>query len=234
MISITENNFNAIYHRLLRHVYEKHEHVGTARKVIFEESLNLSFELTDPTFNTISSVTRKPNWSYAKAYAEYIKNGGENTDELLRLNPKAGRYLSDKWVKGYVVNYGARIAEQLSDVIEIIKDDPQTRRAVIHILKPEDKFIAMTKHATMEYPCASTIHLLMRNLKMNMIVNMRSQNIAMTIVYDVYNFCNLLLHICNLLQVPPGSYYHNMASAHYYDQEKELVKAILDEHYLPK
>lgn len=234
MVSLIYDNFDYVYHRLLRHVNEHTEYVGATRGVPFKEVLNVSFQLTDPRNNVIQSSTRKPNQRYAEVYADYICNGGMNEEELIKLNPKVKRYLSDKHVEGTVVNYGARIADQLPQAMELLKHDRHTRRAVIHILRPEDHVIAHTYKATMEYPCAESIHLLIRNDKLCMVVNMRSQNVALTIVYDVYNFTSLQLYIAERLGIRCGDYFHNMASAHFYQKEQELVDKILDEHFLPK
>lgn len=228
---IQADNFNSIYFELLKLLYRSPQFAGiVTRKMEAMETLNLSFCLTDPTKNTIQSVARNPNMAYAEAFARYVVNGGENTDELIRLNPVAKRYLSDKHVKGHVVNYGKRIADQTMGIIKLLQDDPGSRRAVIHILEKSDNIIAHTKNATMEFPCAETLHFLIREDKLHCIVNMRSQNVPLVLVYDVYNFTAVQLYVAKQLGLAPGNYYHNMASAHIYARECELVEAILFEY----
>jgi thymidylate synthase len=231
MVSITSDNFNHIYHALLLHVDKFFEYEVVARKTPMKEILNASFELTKPQNNTISSVTRNVNMDYARAFAEYCKNGGENLEEILKLNPAAFRYVSDKHVKGHQVNYGKRIREQLQRVTRQLIADQGTRRAVIHILDKSDWLIIENSKATMEYPCTETLKFYIRQDRLHMIVNMRSQNLATVLVYDVYNFTNLQLMVAKNLNLKVGSYYHNMGSAHYYKNEEEFVKQILTEYH---
>lgn len=231
MVSVTSDNFNFIYHALLEHVDKFFQFEVVSRKTPMKEVLNASFELTKPKNNTISSVSRNPNMDYAKAFADYCMNGGENIDELLRLNPSAFRYISDKHVKGHQVNYGKRIRVQLPAVVALLNSDPGTRRGVINILNQEDFVIAETPNATMEYPCTETIKLYIRDSKLHMIVNMRSQNLATVLVYDVYNFTSLQMMVAVSLGLDVGSYYHNMGSAHYYKNEESFVKQILTEYH---
>ncbi len=192
--------------------------------------MNACFTLLDPTNNTIQSVRRGVDINYAQAYADYVVNGGKNIDELIRLNPAVQRYISDKHVEGHAVNYGQRIAAQTNDTLKLLKEDSGTRRAVIQILLPEDTVIAHTKHATMEYPCCKDLHFMLREGKLNLTVNMRSQNLPLVLVYDVYNFTAIQMFMCKELGVSPGFYHHNMDSAHVYAKEFDLTSEILFEY----
>lgn len=231
---IVADNFHDIYHGLLNAVDKQPTVQPTVRKIKTKEIMGASFVLTDPLNNWVLSKSRNPNAAYALLFSEYILTGGkkEDLDKLIELNPSVKRYVSQKHLpENFSVNYGERIARQLPKIIAHLKEDPESRRAVIHILEEGDKIILDSPSATMEYPCTSLIQFLQRDGKLNMFVNMRSQNVALTIIYDVVNFTSLQIHVAKELGIELGVYHHYMTSAHFFDKEQEKVTEILNEYF---
>lgn len=224
-------SFNAAYHWLLNRVDRSPEVQPTVRKIKTKEIMHTQFVLTNPKHAWVQSKTRNANIEYAKAFASHIIHN-EPIDRVLELNPAAKRYVSTKHLpEGFSVSYAQRIHRQLPRIIQHLREDPESRRAVIHILEEGDKIILDHPNATMEYPCTAMLQFLIRDGHLHMFTMMRSQNVALTIIYDVYNFTQLQIYVAELLNYKLGYYHHYMVSAHFFDKEQEMVDDILDEHF---
>ena len=90
--------------------------------------------------------------------------------------------------------YGARIfkknkiiANETLNQWEYVKNelmnDPDSRRAVVHIRVPQD-----SATAKLDVPCTLTLQFFIRDKKLHMIVNMRSSDIIFGLTYDVPAF----------------------------------------------
>ena len=202
----------------------------------FREMLGYQFKLTDPTQNQITrNNARGFKLDYAKAFFNYVTTGelGGVLD-----NKNAHKYLVE--FEGRNTQYYPRIAKQLPGVIKELTNDKHSRRAVITILEAGDQLVLEGKfkgETNIEYPCTNTVTFAIRDDKLHLVVNMRSESAAMVLPYDVYNFTNIqMLVLSKMQEVYPelglGTYTHQMASFHYYDNEEPLVKNILNEYGL--
>lgn len=234
-----ENNFHDIYIKLLRELHNSPEFINKTY-----EGLNVSFELTNIEENVIYNEARKFNLDYAKMFFNYIISGKGYDEfykkELVALNDKAADFLVE--FENRNTQYGPRIQEQLPEIIEELKANINSRRASVLILDAEDRKLLAPKISgltTIEYPCTTALHFNIRNNKLNLTVQMRSQSACAVLVYDVFNFTNLMKYIAITLKrtypdLELGTLYYNMSSCHYYEREDKLVKAILQEEFFEK
>lgn len=145
------------------------------------------------------------------------------------------RYYIPRYVKesedGATVRggYGPRIFsqrthDQLRDVIRLLTEQPDSRRAVIQIFAAGD-----ISEKYKEAPCTCTFQFLMRRKRLHMMTTMRSNDAYTGLPHDV--FCFTMLHeiVASTLGVELGAYKHFVGSLHVYDEHLELVKQYLDE-----
>ena len=130
----------------------------------------------------------------------------------------------------YSTQYGPKIKEQLPRIIQLLKEDPTSRSAVINIRVPEDKKVwdILTRH---EYPCCSMMQLFIRNNALHLLVNFRSNNMFRTVCYDVYLMTRWLMMIWEeeFPELELGSYYQQNGSSHFFGSEQQRVTAVLEE-----
>lgn len=113
--------------------------------------------------------------------------------------------------------YGQRIGHQLIEVAQKLGNDPLTRQAVITLWNPE----LDNEPGHLDYPCTIAIgfslvgHALDR---LNMRVQMRSNDAWLGLPYDFFQFAQLQLTLCNVLDVDPGFYVHSAWSLHLYEE----------------
>lgn len=117
--------------------------------------------------------------------------------------------------------------DQFGKVVELLKKDPHSRRAVININVPNPKVIE-----TKDEPCTIMLQFLLRNGKLNCTGVMRSNDIWFGLPYDVVFFTEVQKEIARRLGVEVGTYTHFATSLHVYERDREkLIKVITTEDF---
>ncbi|HCR54348.1 MAG TPA: thymidylate synthase [Cytophagales bacterium] len=125
--------------------------------------------------------------------------------------------------------YGPRLfkwkrGNQVSLIIETLRQRPTSRQAVIQIFDAND-LIKKNKSV----PCTSTLQFLVRGGKLNMITSMRSNDAYIGLPHDVFCFTMLQEIIARSLSIEIGSYQHFVGSMHIYEKDVEKAKKFLEE-----
>lgn len=189
--------------------------------VVVGEITDAAFCVEDPTRNIVTSSIRKMPMRYAVGELAWYLSGSNRVQDISQYS-KVWEQLSDD---GKTNNsaYGWRIFskfgfDQWEYIKELIKKDPNTRQAVIHI---KDASNTPTK----DTPCTVYLQFLLRDNKLNLSVHMRSNDIWMGVPYDMFSFCFLQVKMAMELGVEVGQYSHYAGSLHLYkrDYEKAIV-----------
>lgn len=168
---------------------------------------------------------RNMGYRFLAAEAHWILSG-DNRVETIRPYSKHIANFSDN---SYVFQgaYGVKVTEQLRYVCEKLHSDEHTRQAVINIWRdnPRD---------SLDIPCTLSLQFLLRrdqmgNLRLNTVATMRSSDLWLGWVYDVFNFSMITAWIClrlremsgGLLHVDLGTLYLNAGSQHLYETNWE-------------
>lgn len=145
--------------------------------------------------------------------------------DLLESNPWAKRFIDPKGLPdSFSTTYGWKIQTDLPLIINELVERGESRRAYINILHPADKIVFTDTKSTMEYPCTIGLHFMIREEKLLLIVNMRSNNVYAVMPYDVFNFTSLQQHVAKILKVDTGEYYHQINNAHLYKGDVRRLK----------
>ena len=230
---ITSNNFNEIYLEVLAllaiepdfivddtNLFDKERVSG------FRELSGFQFKLTDIHNNTIEPCARNFNLEYAEGFFHYVITSDSS---IVSKNPKAVGYLEE--FEGRNTQYGPRLAKQLSNTLSELKRDRGSRRGTIMILEADDQEIFAAKasgECKIEYPCTNSLTFSIRDNKLHLVSNMRSQSAAMVMPYDIYNWTSLMKLVASELEIECGTLTHQVASLHYFNSEQPLVDKILD------
>jgi|TARA_Y100000310_G_scaffold344136_1_gene455311 thymidylate synthase len=191
------------------------------------ELLFQSFEITDPCALQIYSTARKFSSDYATAEWLWYLSKNPAVNNIGKL---AKIWLQIKDLQGEVEsNYGVYLSAQWEWVIGEIMGDNDTRRATVVINQPHHK-----NRNKLDYPCTQYLQFLVRDKKLHLGVNMRSNDIIFGLCNDVFTFClfqQLMLNELNArgLDVSLGSYYHYSGSLHLYERHYTMAEDILAE-----
>lgn len=232
---IKEDNFTTMYKKLQgdlldQGTFTKPRDMGTY------ELLNVNLVLTNPRERLLYSRVRKHNYTYGAAEFLWYMSGTNQLDFIEYYLQKMRDFSDD----GETLNsaYGYRIfgnhaefPHQWRNVEYKLLADPDTRQGVITIHYQKD--IATE---TKDVPCAMNLHFIIRDNKLNLLVQMRSNDAFMGLIYDVFSFTLLQEHMFNFLKpqagfekLELGTYVHRSDSMHLYRRNKDRVLTLLSE-----
>lgn len=173
------------------------------------------FCVQDPTRSIVTSPIRKMPMRYAVGELAWYLSGSNRTEDIAQY--------AIKWIEisddGETNNsaYGYRIFskfgyDQWAYVKELLKKDPNTRQAVIHIKDADSR-------PTKDTPCTVYLQFLLRAGQLHLSVHMRSNDIWMGVPYDMFSFCFLQVKMAMELGVKVGHYVHYAGSLHLYARD---------------
>jgi len=169
-------------------------------------------EVLDPT-DVIPDGINRARLLPAIAAAEALQNvaGVARPGLMSRISsffPKP----TGRWGEG-VETYGPRVGPQMPDVVELLRRDPDSREAVVSVWRAGD--IAGGQAHNL---CTVSLQFLVRGGRLDLLVNMRSNDAWYGLCYDLFQFAQVQLTLALCLGVPAGRYFHSAASMHLYER----------------
>lgn len=194
-----------------------------ATKELLQETIKIEM----PAYNMAYIKNRKWNLLHAIVESLYIFSS-INDVRVTSIFNKNMQNFSDNGITMYG-DYGSRIADKIPLLINKLKDDKDTRQAVLTIYDSDD--IDMVSR---DIPCTVMLQFTIRNERLNMHVFMRSNDCIWGMPYDVFMFTNMQMVIANELDLACGNYYHTATSMHiYHERDKEIIDNMLKEDFVP-
>jgi len=235
-------NFTEAYVDIVKDVYTQPEFTSSPRGMNIKEIIGYQFKILNPR-NRIPYVPgRELSLHYMVAELLWYLSGNNSTDWISNYSAFWSKISDD----GKTANsaYGARIFKphdriastvdqdwtQWDYVLNELKSDPDSRRAVIHIRSPQDSILA-----NLDVPCTLSLQFFLRNDKVHMVTSMRSSDVILGLAYDVPAFTmfqellafQLSQELCRPIGL--GTYTHLSASLHLYERHFKMAEKILDE-----
>ena len=213
MTNTTFRNANEAYEYLHNKIIQEGMDFGDT-KALF----NVGFYITDPKDRKI--INKERNWSIEYAHSEWrwYLSGNRNVHELGEIYgkiPEIWKRMADA-VGNVNSNYGWQWKrnDQIDYVVDLLKNEPDTRQAVITILdmKEHDTF-------TFDTPCTYAIQFTIVHGRLDMCVTMRSNDLWYGFCNDQYQFSKLQEMISNELKIEMGIYYHFVHNMHLYNDK---------------
>jgi len=129
--------------------------------------------------------------------------------------------------------YGPRLRnpnkDQIDWVVDILREKPSTRRAVIPLYLEQDTFTEAP-----EVPCTCTLQFLLRNERLELLAHMRSNDAYVGLPGDVFAFTMIQELIARAVGVEVGTYKHLVGSLHLYEKNWKSAKRFLAEGWQKK
>lgn len=235
----TYKDFTAAYIDIAKDLNDNAEYVASPRGQKVKEIIGYQFRLSNPLARIPFVKARDFSIHYIIAELLWYLSGNDSTSWISNYSAFWSK-ISDN---GTTANsaYGSRIfkphdriAQTLSSswtqwnyVIQELKNDPDSRRAVIHIRSPQDSILA-----NLDVPCTLSLQFFLRDEKVHMVTSMRSSDLILGLAYDVPAFTIfqelLALELTTLLQrkIGLGTYTHLSASMHVYEKHYNMLEKI--------
>ena len=216
------SSLNELLHTYSKELLEAPE--VYARNSRQKEKIFQSFEITDPTRINVTIPERKFNFSYGVAEWLWYLSSNSSTKNIGKL-AKIWSMISDENGDAES-NYGVYLKPQWEWVKEEIKRDIDSRRATFVINQIHHKY-----KNPKDYPCTHYIQFFVRNNKLHLGVNMRSNDLIFGLCNDVFTFSlfqQMMLNELNQegLNLQLGSYFHHAGSLHVYERHFGMIENI--------
>jgi thymidylate synthase len=180
----------------------------------------ISFVLEDP-HNALPLGTR-PHLSTKIAAIEAIQLvAGVSYAEITNaVAPQLAKFMEPE---GYFYGaYGTRIRNQVGHVIRKLKNDTDSRQAVITLWDPRSDNV----NGMRDYPCTIALQFEIRKFMLCMNVVMRSSDIWLGMPYDWFQFTQLQFTVAHALGLPAGWFRFSTMSAHIYERNVEAAEEV--------
>ncbi len=188
------------------------------------------FSLSNPLYRCTFNPKRR--WSLPLALGEYCWHVSSSNDlDFIRYYASQWNEFSDDGLTIGGSCYGHRIfstsgnESQWKKVIDLLKKDPQTRRAVLTFFESPSKLDLIQSK---DIPCTCTLQFILRSGCLNAIVHMRSNDVMWGLPYDVFLFTMLQELMARTLGVGVGKYIHFSGSIHIYEKHINQAKMMLE------
>ncbi len=234
-----DKNFIDTCKEILEHGYSS---VGTNVRTIWED------DGSEANYISIVGVTNK--YDVAKEFPMITLRNNTNTvkkaiDELLWIWQKKSNnvndlnsHIWDQWAdedgsigkaygyqmqKKYNFKIGSEIKniDQVDYVLELLKNNPSSRRIMTNIFDFED-----LKDMNLE-PCAYGTQWLVKEGKLHLILNQRSQDMLAANGWNTMQYSALLHMFAQCAGLEVGTLTHNIGDCHIYDRHIPLVEKLI-------
>ena len=192
--------------------------------VMIKDPTDLSIEVPARRFNVDYAITE---WLWYLSRNPKVNNIGKLANIWNLIKDDSGECES---------NYGCYLLGDQWEWVkaELIKDK-DSRRASLAINQPYHK----GKNVN-DYPCTQYLQFFIRDRKLHLSVNMRSNDAVFGFCNDVFTFCmfqQLMLNDLNAnlpadQQIELGNYFHHAGSFHLYKNHWEMLDKIQNRYYV--
>ena len=219
---IVGEGFSNVYKKMCIYLLENGEK-SSPRNMNTQEVEGVIIKVKKPRSRILNNKLRDVSIPFAIGEWLWHMEGRNDLEMIQYYAPSYYKYSDD----GHTLNgaYGPRIKKSLLKIVDILKKDPDSRRAVVPIYGKEDAGLDSN-----DIPCTIGFQFLIRNNRLDMIVNMRSNDVFLGFPYDIFNFTMWQEYVACKLNIKIGTYTHIVNSLHFYEKDREkIVKASLEE-----
>ncbi len=213
----------ATYRKLLNEVLLRGEHVsprGIPTREIVNYTTSISME--DPVVNIQS---RQASKSFMLGEAGWVLSG----DSLLNEQVQKLAPFSDDGLT-MAGAYGPRILMQVPYIVDKLREDRDTRQAVMHIHN-------VNQYKSHDTPCTLTLVFFIRDDYLNLHVTMRSSDAILGVCYDWFTFSCVAAFVAKLFNqvekkqtnVLLGTLHWCAVSQHLYERDIELAQKLIND-----
>ena len=213
------DNANDLYKEVILDVENNYDYESAPRGKKIKEKLAYQCVLLNPLNSLITIKERKLNYRFAIIEKLEYLYGKHDAERLIAYNPNMKNYAGNyNYFDG---NYAQRFNFWIDHIYNLLKSDADSRQAVISI------YGETARHQSLDIPCTLTLQFLIRNKRLHLIVNMRSNDLLWGFPYDINAFCFLQEVMAKWLGVEIGTYTHQAGSIHIYTDNEENHRQLL-------
>ncbi len=216
---------------LNHHILNNPEYTFESRIGETWEISGLTYEVEDlQSFHFENEKIGRLQYPYMDTFYNWLVSGATDAEEAFKEYPNVAKWLArpkhPDLPKNMNVFYGPRIVAQLDRVIKELQDNPNSRRAVVSILKESDLDLLDKPNETLEFPCCDSATFYIREDKLNIQLHMRSENVGQVLKLDMYLWGRFTCYLAEQLGLETGIFRSSIVSAHCFTKDKEYLQSL--------
>ena len=236
------------YLDLLRHVREngtfKGDRTGTGTYSVFGYQMRFDLSEGFPLVTTkkihFKSVVHELLWFLkGDTNTQYLKDNGVRIwDEWADENGDLGPVYGFQW--RHWPNANGASVDQVKQVVEQLKSNPNSRRIIISAWNPSDlpdETVSPqqnVKEGRMALaPCHAFFQFYVSEGKLSCQLYQRSADIFLGVPFNIASYALLTLMLAQVCDLEPGDFVHTLGDAHLYTNHQEQVELQLSRDPLP-
>ncbi len=206
------------YLDLMRHVRDhgtlKTDRTGTGTRSVFGHQMRFDLAVGFPMVTTkklhMKSIVHELLWFLAgDTNVKYLKDNGVSIwDDWARADGDLGPVYGKQW-RSWAAPDG-RTIDQVTDVVQQIKTNPDSRRLIVSAWNPADiPSMALA-------PCHCLFQFYVADGKLSCQLYQRSADIFLGVPFNIASYALLTLMIAKVTGLAPGDFVHTFGDAHLY------------------
>ncbi len=214
------------YLDLLNHILdngtEKTDRTGTGTKSVFGYQMRFDLQKGFPLVTTkkthLKSIIYELLWFLkGETNIAYLKeNGVKIWDEWADENGDLGPVYGKQWRKWE--GKDGKVIDQVSDLIDQIKKNPDSRRLIISAWNVADlPYMALM-------PCHNMFQFYVADGKLSCQLYQRSADVFLGVPFNIASYSLLTMMIAQVCGLQPGEFVHTFGDVHIYSNHMEQVK----------
>jgi len=213
------------YLDLLKHVMkngvEKSDRTGTGTKSVFGYQMRFDLEEGFPLLTTKKLHTRSIFYELlwflrGETNIKYLKDNGVTIwDDWADANGELGPVYGSQW-RSWKTTDGRKI-DQISNVIEQIKKNPDSRRLIVSAWNVGE--VDQMKLP----PCHAFFQFYVADGKLSCQLYQRSADIFLGVPFNIASYAALTMMVAQVCNLKPGTFVHTFGDAHIYSNHFEQV-----------
>lgn len=231
------NPFDEAYHGLLKKIiaegYDKGDRTGTGTRSLFGEQLKFDLRLGFPLLTTkkvfYSGIIHELLWIISgDTNIKYLQDKGvkiwdEWADENGELGPVYGKQWRD-WGGDGASKQGQ---DQLREVIQRIKDNPNCRRQIVTAWNPPDIETAALP------PCHCFFQFNVQGEVLHLQMYQRSCDVFLGVPFNIASYALLLEMVAQVTGYTAGVFTHTYGDVHIYNNHFDQIREQLGRESFP-
>ncbi len=223
------------YLDLVQHVLkngnEKEDRTGTGTKSVFGYQMRFDLSEGFPMVTTkklhLKSIIHELLWFLkGETNIAYLKeNGVKIWDAWADENGDLGPIYGHQWR-----NWNSEEIDQITEVIETIKNNPNSRRMLVSAWNPSvlpDTSVSFSENVANGKaalpPCHAFFQFYVTNGKLSCQLYQRSADTFLGVPFNIASYALLVLMIAQVTNLEPGEFIHTFGDAHIYNDHKEQI-----------
>jgi thymidylate synthase len=216
------NQYHDLLERILADGAEKHDRTGTGTLSVFGHQMRFDLGAGFPMLTTkrlpLKAIVHELLWFLAgDTNIGYLKKHNVTIwDEWADENGDLGPVYGKQW-RSWAAPDG-RVIDQMSDVVAMIKKNPDSRRLIVSAWNPAD-----VEHMALP-PCHCLFQFYVARGKLSCQLYQRSADVFLGVPFNIASYALLTMMVAQVTGLQAGEFVHTLGDAHLYSNHLEQAR----------